>query len=151
MRPYGTYPPEIAADFIAKWEGFRERAYLCPAGVWTVGYGHAGPDVKAGMVVDAHEAYELLCNDIQAAIEGIEDHISVDVTESAFIAITSLVFNLGPAGIVKGCPRFMAALNAGDFGRAADEMLDITRAGGRVLQGLVARRKAEAALMRSAR
>lgn len=148
MKPYGTYPPEIAADFIAKWEGFRERAYLCPAGVLTIGYGHTGRDVKPGMVVDSHEAYEILCKDIQAAVEGLEDYVDVDVSEGAFIALTSLAFNLGALGVAKGCPKLMKALSAGDFDRAADEMLDITYAGGRRLPGLVARRQAEAALMR---
>lgn len=38
-------PSARVRDLIAKWEGFRAEAYLCPAGVWTIGYGHTGPDV----------------------------------------------------------------------------------------------------------
>ena len=148
MRPYGTYAPELAADFIAKWEGFRATAYKCPAGILTIGHGHTGEDVTPGDVVTYHEAYDILVNDIKKVISDLEDFVEVDVSEGAFIALTSLAFNLGADGVVRKCPRLMAALNRGDWEACADEFLDVTRAGGKVLPGLVKRRAAEAALVR---
>lgn len=148
MQKYGTYAPEIAADFIEKWEGFRATAYKCPAGILTIGYGHTGEDVKPGDVVTYHEAYDILVNDIKKVISDLEDFVEVDVSEGAFIALTSLAFNIGADGVVRKCPRLMAALNRGDWDACADEFLDVTRAGGKVLPGLVKRRAAEAALMR---
>lgn len=47
-RALTAWPVELAADFIEQWEGFRETAYLCPAGVLTIGFGHTGSDVKEG-------------------------------------------------------------------------------------------------------
>lgn len=39
MTSFGSYPVGAAVPFIKKWEGYRDKAYLCPAGVWTIGYG----------------------------------------------------------------------------------------------------------------
>lgn len=146
MNTYASYAPEIAADFIMKWEGFRESAYLCPAGVLTIGYGHTGSDVKKGDVVTQHEAYEMLVADVTRYIDGMSRWINVSVTEGQFIALTSLAYNVGTDYVVHKCPKLMRALNTGDKEECARQFLDITICNGKVLPGLVKRRKAEAEL-----
>lgn len=145
MNSFGSYPAEVAADFIEQWEGFKEKAYKCPAGVLTIGFGHTGDDVKPDQVITYKEAYDLLCKDIKERVMQIAPFINVPVTEGQFIALISLVFNVG-AGSVKGS-RLLKKLNAGDIEGAAAEFTDgWNTANGEVLLGLTRRRKAEAKL-----
>ena len=69
----------------------------------------------------------------------------MSVSESQFIALLSLAYNLGAQGVVDKCPKMLRALNAKDYDGAAEEFLDVTNGG---LAGLVARRRREADLMR---
>lgn len=145
MKNYLEYPPELSADFIEQWEGFKGDAYKCPAGVLTIGFGHTGPDVKEGQVVTYKEAYELLCQDIRDHMEGLAGFINVPVTEGQCIAITSLAFNVGVSS-VKGS-RMLRKLNSGDIeGAAAEFSNGWNTSSGKVLPGLTRRRQAEAKL-----
>lgn len=143
--PYATYAPEDAANFIEKWEGFRERAYRCPAGKWTLGFGHTG-GVSENDVVTYAEAYALLVNDVKRFISGMAPWINVDVTKGQFIALTSLAYNVGTDYVIHHCPKLMRALNTGDEQECAKQFLDITKCNGVELPGLVKRRQAEAKL-----
>lgn len=144
MKKFAEYPAELAADFVERWEGFRETAYICPAGKLTIGFGHTGDDVSLGDVCTYHEAYELLVDDLRKHIADLAPHVSVPVTEGQFVALSSLAFNIGD--VSRKCPKLMRALNAGDFEAAAHEFLDCDRAGGVRLAGLSRRRQAEARL-----
>lgn len=139
MKNYLEYPPDVAVDFIKKYEGFRANAYRCPAGVLTIGYGHTD-GVKEGDVVTQYEAEELLLEDILVTMEGLAPFINVPVTEGQCIALTSLAFNIGVQGVVRKCPKLMRALNSKDYEEAAEQFLDITNGG---MPGLVKRRQAE--------
>lgn len=141
MTSFGSYPVGAAVLFIKKWEGYRDKAYLCPAGVWTIGYGHTA-GVKEGDVITDSEADQLLIADIEATKNELARFINVPVSEGMFIALTSLAFNLGAANVPRKCPRLMRALNARDYEAAAKEFLDVTGGG----PGLVGRRRQEAAL-----
>lgn len=149
-KDFGAYPVEVAMDFVEKWEGFRAMPYTCPAGVETAGFGHTGDFRGYSFPLTFHEAEELLRKDLEYVRDGLVPFVDVQVTERQFIALLSLAYNIGVTGVVKGCPRLMAALNAGNFNAAAEEFLDVTRAGGKALPGLAKRRAAEAALMREA-
>lgn len=140
-----SHGPHIACDFIAEWEGFRREAYKCPAGVWTIGYGHTG-GVKDGDTIGKSMARELLVDDIRKASEALAPVINVPVTDGQYIALASLAFNVGSNYVKRHCPKLLRCLNAGDDRGAAMQFLDITRCNGVVLKGLVARRKAEAEL-----
>lgn len=142
---YGSYAPELAADFIAGFEGLRLEAYTCPAGVLTIGYGHT-EGVQPGQTVTEEEARALLVEDIARTQRGLSRYVNAKVTEGQFIALTSLAFNVGVGYVSTKCPKLMRAVNAGDPETASHEFLDIVKAGGKVLPGLVRRRKAEAAL-----
>jgi len=149
MKSYYSYDIQPACDFIAKYEGCRLTAYLCPAGVPTIGYGHTGPEVRKGMTITQAEADELLRKDVGRHVHDFSRYVNVPVTGNQFIALTSLVFNCGVSYVVHQCPRLMRSLNAGDVEACAHEFIDINRAGGKVLAGLTERRRAEAKLFLS--
>ena len=149
MKSYYSYDIQPACDFIAKYEGCRLTAYLCPAGVPTIGYGHTGLEVRKGMTITQAEADELLRKDVERHVHDFSRYVNVPVTGNQFIALTSLVFKCGVSYVVHQCPRLMRSLNAGDVEACAHEFLDINRAGGKVLAGLTERRRAEAKLFLS--
>lgn len=141
-----AWPVELAADFIEQWEGFRETAYRCPAGVLTIGFGHTGADVKEGQVVTYKEAYATLIEDLKRYASGLASWVNVKVTEGQFIALMSLAYNIGVDGVVHKCPKLLRAVKTGDAEEAARQFLDVNKAKGKVLPGLTRRRRAEADL-----
>ena len=142
MSSFLSFEPEVAADFISEWEGFSEMAYKCPAGVWTVGYGHT-LNVSAGDRITREEARKVLIEDIVRVACRLAPFINAPVNRNQYIALVSLGFNVGPDYVLHHCPKLMQALNAKRYDDCAEEFLDITRAGGKVLPGLVKRRQAE--------
>ena len=74
-----------AVDLVAEMEGFRAQAYLCPAGVWTIGYGHTA-DVVKNMVISQAIARQLLESDLQQAASAVRAAVSVKLSP---VAITS--------------------------------------------------------------
>lgn len=140
---------QSACDFIKQHEGLSLSAYICPAGVWTIGYGHTGKDVCSGMTITQDEANSLLLHDVECVVLALAKHVKVQVTEGQFVALVSLAFNVGVNCVVCQCPKLMNALNAGDKEECARQFLDITKSNGKVLPGLVSRRKAESELFLS--
>lgn len=145
MKNFGEYSSESAMDFIEAWEGCRLQAYMCPAGIWTIGCGHT-KDVTEHDEITYEQSREMLREDVEEVKRGLAPFVNVHVTEGQFVALVSLAFNVGASYVVHNCPRLMRALNAGDVEQAAHQFLDITKAGGKELPGLVRRRKSEAKL-----
>lgn len=148
-RAITAWPVELAADFIEQWEGFRETAYLCPAGVLTIGFGHTGPDVKKGQVVTYKEAYTMLLEDLKRYASGLAAWVNVKVTEGQYVALLSLAYNIGVDGVVHKCPKLMRAVTrnaSGHAEEAARQFLDVNKVNGKELPGLTRRRRAEAKL-----
>lgn len=145
MKNFGEYSAEVAMDFIEAWEGYRLQAYKCPADIWTIGVGHT-KDVTEHDEITYEQSRELLRKDIEAVVKALAPFVNVHVTEGQYVALVSLAFNVGASYVVHNCPRLMRALNAGDVEQAAHQFLDITKAGGKELPGLVRRRKSEAKL-----
>lgn len=127
---------EKGLDLIKSFEGCKLTAYLCPAGVWTIGYGHT-KGVKEGQKITQKKADALLMEDLKR----FEDHVNsyrkyYKFTQNEFDALVSFAFNLGNINqLTKNGKR--------NKGQIADKMLLYTKAGGKVLPGLVKRRKAE--------
>ena len=142
---FGSWDPAEAASFIEQFEGRRLTSYLCPAGVWTIGVGHTG-GVTEGQTCTDEEADAWLLDDIEAAQKALAPYVNVRVTRGQFVALVSLAFNVGASYVTRKCPKLMRALNAGEFEEAAKQFLDIVKANGVVLPGLVKRRRAESAL-----
>jgi len=138
---------QAAIDLIQQFESLRLEAYLCPAGVWTIGWGHTA-GVREGMRITAELAEGFLRRDIEQVESGLAAVIHVPLTQGQYDALVSLCFNLrgGAQRLPSIAPRLVAKINGGDGSGAADELLDIDRANGEVLPGLVRRREAERAL-----
>ena len=137
---FNDYDPAIAVEIVKRFEGLRLDAYLCPAGIWTIGYGHTG-GVQGGERITEERAEELLMEDLKSVQRRLAPAVEVPVTAGQAAALMSLAFNVG-VGAVTGS-KLLRRLNQGLPEAAADEFLDWTRAGGRELPGLVRRRRAE--------
>lgn len=136
-----------AIDLIKQFESLRLDAYLCPAGVWTIGWGHT-EGVRSGLRITEDLAEEVLRRDVSQVEQGLPAVIHAPLTQGQHDALVSLCFNLrgGAPRLPKIAPRLVAKINEGNYAGAADELLDIDRANGQVLPGLVRRRVAERAL-----
>ncbi len=139
---------QAGVDLIKRFEGLRLEAYLCPAAVWTVGYGHTGSDVRAGVRVTEERAEELLREDLQRFEDAVKRLVMVPINPNEFSALVSLTYNIGEGNFSKSsCLRY---LNQGNRPEAANriELWNKARVNGEltVLEGLVRRRAAEKAL-----
>lgn len=140
MKNFSEYSVDLAADFIEAWEGCKLVAYKCPAGIWTIGYGHTG-GVREGQRITEEEALDLLVEDLRAHAERLAPKVKVQVADGQYIALLSLAFNVGVGAVAKST--LLRLLNAGDIEAAGDEFLKWTYAAGRELPGLVRRRREE--------
>jgi lysozyme len=134
-----------AISIIKEFEGLRLKAYLCSAGVATIGYGTTRyPNdwaVELGDECTEQEAEEYLKHDVSIFAHRIEPLIKVKLTDNQFAAILSLVYNIGIGAFTKST--LLKALNSGDTLKAADEFLKWNKASGLVVKGLVNRRAKE--------
>lgn len=160
---------KTGADLMHRYEGYRSKPYLCPAHIWTIGYGHvlyqdqiklpmARTDNHSGMI---RREYPLRPEDNRAwSKDEIEALFQQDVAtfergvlrlspnlasrQGAFDAVVSFSFNAGLGNYQRSQIRMRN--NRGDFEGAADAFMVWTKAGGKELPGLVRRRKDERAL-----
>lgn len=130
-----------------QFEGCELTAYQDQVGVWTIGYGHTGPDVVAGLTITADQAQQFLASDVGSAAACVNDSVTIQLTQSEFDALVDFVFNLGP-GAFKGSS-LLRDLNGGDLTSAAAQFDEWDHAGGAVVAGLLRRRQAETALFQS--
>jgi lysozyme len=132
---------------IKKYEGFRAERYLCPAGLPTIGYGHVIRE-KEYHLIDAklteEMAVKLLANDLIRFEDAVNKVVKVPITQCQFDAIVSLTYNIGTGAMATST--MIRKLNAGDASGAMLEFLRWNKSGGKVLNGLAARRQAEANL-----
>ena len=123
------------------------RSYRCPAGRWTIGYGHTH-GVRSGETITPEEAEDLLRKDLQDCEAVVERLVKVDLTQNQFDALVSFVFNLGQGNFSSST--LLRKLNRGEYESAAEEFIrwNKARVDGelKALPGLTRRRTAEAAL-----
>lgn len=131
-----------ARAIIQESEGLRLEAYRCPAGRWTIGYGHTG-DVVEGHRITRHQAEEILEYDLSTFEEGV-GKLAPRANGNQFSAMVSLAFNIGLGAFAKS--EVLKAHLAGQHLLAAAAFSRWTRGGGKQLPGLVTRRAREAAL-----
>ena len=131
---------------IKRYEGYRTTPYICAGGKATIGYGHVIsndmhiPD-EWNRTLSLGEVDELLRSDLARFERGVLRYFTVYLTQCQFDATVSFSFNLGLGVLQRSTLR--QKLNRGDYNGAAKEFLKYTRAGGKVLKGLVRRRQAE--------
>lgn len=128
-------------NLVKSFEGFHLTAYKCPAGVWTIGYGHTGTvDGKAiceGMKITEAKATELLKQDMKKFENAVTNAaLTFEPNENQFSALVSFAFNCG-AGNLKTLVKGRSAAVV------AEKMLLYNKANGKVLNGLTRRREAE--------
>jgi len=135
-----------AVELIKKFEGCRLEAYLCPAGVWTIGYGHTGTNVKAGLKITQADAEALLLSDIERFARAVDTWIKVDLTNNQRCALISFTFNVGIGALQESTLR--KRLNNGEdpVKVAMEELPRWNKGDGKILEGLVRRRRAEVEL-----
>ena len=125
-------------------EGLRLKAYRDPVGVWTIGYGHTGPDVYEGLVWSQAQADKALRDRLQREfVPGVLAAIKRNLTQGELDAMVDLAYNVG-VGAFQGST-LVRKFNAGDTQGAADEFLRWDKAGGKSLLGLRRRRAANRA------
>ena len=138
---------KAGADLMHQYEGCRNKPYLCPAHVWTIGYGSTGPHVKPGMVITEAQAEALLKEDLNRFEKAVTLAVTVPLMQNQYDALVSFAFNCGIAALQKST--LLKKVNAKDFDAAANEFGKWNKGGGKVLAGLTRRRAAEAALFKS--
>ena len=147
---------QAGLDLIKEFEGWRANAYLCPAKVWTIGYGHTSaagsPRVTKGMAISKAEGESILKQDLgkyeAGVVNAIGQNAMARVNENQFSACVSLCYNIGPGAFRKSS--VAKRIRAGEMDKAAANFLLWNKAtvnGKRkVLKGLTRRREAEKAL-----
>jgi lysozyme len=160
-------------NLMHKYEGFRSRPYLCPAHIWTIGYGHVlyqeqirlpvvrvegkeTPMIRKEMPLKPEdnrvwtktEIDELFRTDVGTFERGVLRLVpGVVGRQGSFDALVSISFNFGLGNLQRSTIRMRA--NRGDWDGAAEAFRVWTKGGGKVLPGLVKRREAEIALFLS--
>lgn len=135
---------EKGRKFIQDKESYSDVPYLCPAGYWTVGWGHVIPEKLfknyAARPITQQEADTLFSQDTWDA-ESAVNAMKVPLEQHQYDALVSLVFNIGVGAFANSTLRKMLVNR--QYVAAADQFLRWNKAGGKVLRGLVSRRKAE--------
>jgi lysozyme len=147
-------------EMIKHHEGVRVKPYQCPALIWTVGVGHVidqshirvkleerkALPIPAGWdrVLSMGEVDEMLAKDLGSFEAGVRRLCPDGLTPGRLGALTSFAFNVGLGNLQRSTLRMKH--NRGDYEGAAEAFLDWTKAGGKVLKGLVTRRNDERAL-----
>lgn len=135
---------ERGKDLIKEFEGFRATAYLCPAGVWTVGYGTTrinGNKVQPNTRITTEEADVFLEQDLKQFEDVVNNRVIVQLTQNQFDALVSFVYNVGVGAFQKST--LLKKLNVGEYDSAAEQFLRWDKVGGQKVTGLTRRRKAE--------
>lgn len=137
--------------------------YLCPAGYWTIGWGHVVLDPRGKQIKGAEnkalarsvypggitksEAAVLLAEDVRRFSSGVERLIKVAISDAKFCALVSFAFNVGIGALERSTLLWL--VNEGAFAQVPTQFLRWTKAGGKELAGLKRRREAEVRLWQS--
>ena len=131
-------------DLIKSFEGCKLTAYLCPAKVWTIGYGTTSK-IKQGMTITPDQANKLLAQDVAEFEAIVDDLVTSKLNENQFSALVCFVYNCGMPNFERSTLLKKVNLNPNDA-TIKDEFPKWNKAGGKVLNGLIRRRKVESEL-----
>lgn len=157
-----------AIDIIRRYEGIADGdrstvnldPYMCPAGIWTIGWGHVVRD-SIGMPIKGAErkqqakaiypngitmieAERILMTDVRDFAMGVEEMVKVSISDGKFCALVSFAYNVGLGALEKSTLLLM--LNRGKLDAVPGQLMRWTKSGGKELLGLRRRREAESAL-----
>jgi lysozyme len=137
-------------ELIKRYEGYSDKAYLCPANVWTIGYGSTrlitGLPVKKGDRINLSDAEKLLIKETSEFAKGVTRLlIGVQLNENQFSALVSFAYNLGLGNLEKST--LLKIIKADPNSQLIQaQFLRWNKANGKVLNGLTNRRKEESQL-----
>ena len=130
-------------SLIKHFEGCELKAYRCAANVLTIGYGST-KGVTEDMEITQEGAEELLQEEMHEYEGYINDMVKVPLEQHQFDAMVSWVFNLGSGNLSSST--LLKKLNNSEYDEVPEQIKRWNKAGGKVLEGLVRRREAEALL-----
>jgi len=134
-------------NLLKRFEGCKLKAYRCPAGICTIGYGHTSaagaPEVVDGMTITQTRADEILKRDLVKYESAVLGLLKVELTQNQFDVLVDFAYNAGVGSLKTST--LLKKVNAGDLDAVPAELMKWTKGGGKVLPGLVRRRNAEAA------
>ena len=149
-----------AIHMIKHHEGVRQKPYRCPAKLWTIGVGHVLYPEQGKLKLDQRDGFALkiedfrtfsmeevdaiLRTDLDRFERGVEKFCPVALTQGQFDALVSFSFNVGLGTLQRSTLR--QKILRGDMEGASEELLKYCMAGGKVLKGLLNRRKDEQAV-----
>lgn len=128
-------------EFIKDAEGFRDKAYLDGASVWTIGYGTTrieGKPVEAGQTCTRQQASQWLAADVAWAQTAVNKLVKVPITQNMFDALVSFVYNLGEPAFAKSS--MLRFINEKRFAKATEEFPKWSNVAGKLSPGLYKRR-----------
>jgi lysozyme len=139
---------QAGLDLIKRFEGCELEAYQDAVGIWTIGYGHTGPDVRKGLKITQVQADAILAKDVERFASGVAANVRVALTQSEFDALVSFAFNVGLTAFRTSTLLKLLNDNS-DRSVVATQFLRWDKAGDKVLEGLTKRRNAEKELFLS--
>lgn len=135
-------------ELIKHFESFSPTPYLCPAKIWTIGYGHTGPDItKDTPAITKTQGEVLLLQDLLQFERAVLRLITRPLTDGQFDALVSFTFNLGAGTLQRSTLRMRC--NRGEDADVPAEFMKWVWGGGKKLPGLIRRRREEAVLYTS--
>jgi lysozyme len=144
-----TTGAKLAAPLIRKSEGLRLVTYRCPAGKWTIGYGHT-KTARPGMKITVEDAERLLAADMADCATAIRKRVRVALTAGQEAALIDFIFNFGETNFATST--FLRLLNAGNYAAVPAQLLrwvystNAKTGKKEVMRGLEIRRAAEVTL-----
>jgi lysozyme len=147
MKYIHRYTNSNGIELIKFFEGFRDSPYICAAGYPTIGFGHKILSHENFKQVSLNDAENLLKQDLYIAERSVLRHISTILNNNQFAALVSFTFNLGGAALQRSTLRQKINYDLNED--SSNEFLRWIYAGGKILPGLVKRRKAEQNLFMS--
>lgn len=133
----------LGLKILKSFESCRLEAYKDIRGVLTIGWGHTGAEVTEGLIWTQEQADSQLIDDLSSFEDHLDCELKVRLTDDQFSALVDFVYNLGNGALLHST--LLRKINSGDFD-VADEFVKWDHSGGKVVEGLLTRRKAEASL-----
>lgn len=134
-------------ELVAKHEGCKLKAYKCPAGAWSIGFGNTyyedGRKVKEGDTITKTEAERMLYNTLASVRRQVLAVLAVDLPGGAVDALVSFTYNVGIGNLKKSTLLKRVNANPLDLDGIEKEFSRWNKGGGQVLGGLVKRRREE--------
>jgi lysozyme len=142
-------------ELLQQWEGFKLNVYKDSAGLATIGVGHliTKPELASGEIVIGgvsvpyaggltdQQVLDLLSQDVEPAEQAVNNGVKVPLNQNQFDALVSFTFNVGVGAFQSST--LLKVLNQQQYDQVPEQLLRWTRAGGKVVQGLVNRRQNE--------